>query len=480
MSSLFAGLNTASNALDVLGQAIGVVQNNVSNSSTPGYVTQTEHLTASPFDQSGTLTGGVHASGVDSARNVYAEQAVWSANEQVGLSTQQASSLDSLQNYFDVSGTTGVPAALSGVYAAFASWSANPTDNTSRQQVITAATNFAQSLNATASNVEQLRSQTDSQITGSVTQINNLTSQIASINGEIQHGGGQDAGLQTQLYNSIETLSTLAPVSVLTASDGTATVLLGGQSPLVLGNSSHALSVTHTTPQNAANPGATPDAQIVTDSGQDVTSLANQGQLGGLLSFRNTTLPSVIGDSQQQGSLNQLAQGVADRVNTILSSGEVSSGPPAVAGQNLFSYTSASPTEVASSLALDPSITASNLAAIAPGPPVVANGVATQLAGLSTSEDSADQIDNLNYTAFYSSVASGIGQSQSTASSNQTTQGQLLTQAQNMRAQVSGVSLNQQASLLMQYQQSYQAAAQVISVINSITQSLLTTVQQIS
>jgi flagellar hook-associated protein 1 FlgK len=456
--------------MDVLGQAIGVVQNNVSNSSTAGYVTQTLNMTASPFDISGNLTGGVQSSGVESSRNVYAEQAVWSANQQVGQSTQEAASLNSLQSYFDVSGTSGVPGALSGLYAAFSSWSADPTDATSQQQVLTAATALAQSVNETANNVEQLQSQTDTQLSGTVSQINTLTSQIAQLNGEIQNGGSQDAGVQTQLYNSLEQLSNLAPITVLTASDGTATVLLGGQSPLVEGTESHSLQVTYPPSQTAPIPGGTPDAVITGYNGQNVTALANQGQLGGLLSFRNETLPSVIGDNQQEGSLNQLAQGVANTVNNILATGTTSSGS---AGAPLFTYSSTSPNSQASTLSLSSTITPATLAA---GTTADANGTATQLAGLSTSVE----INGMTFTDFYSSVASAIGQSQSTAAANEETQGQLLSQAQNNRAQVSGVSLNEQASLLMQYQQSYQAAAQVISTVNQLTQSLLTTMQDIS
>jgi flagellar hook-associated protein 1 FlgK len=478
MSSLFASLSTASNALDVLSEAIGVVQNNVANSSTPGYVTQTLNMTASPFDVTGGLYGGVEASGVASARNIFAEQAVWTANEQAGQSTQEASSLSALQNYFDVSGTSGVPAALSSLYSAFSAWSANPTDSTSRQQVISAATNFAQEVQQTATNVEQLRTQTDTQLSGTVSNINSLTSQIATINGEIQEGDKNDAGVQAQLYNSLEQLSNLVPINVTTASDGTAVVLLGGQSPLVEGNQSNPLQLSYTVPANPTIANATPDAQLLTSGGTDVTALASQGQLGGLLSFRNTTLPSVIGDSSQQGSLNLLAQSVADTVNGLLEGGEVSAGPPAVTGQALFSYSATEPTEAASTLAIDPSITASTLAAISPGPPAVANGVATQLANLSTTP--ITNLDNLTATDFYSSIASGIGQSESTASANQTTQSQLLSQAQNMRAQVEGVSLNQQATLLMQYQQSYQAAAQLISTVNVTMQSLITVMQDLS
>jgi flagellar hook-associated protein 1 FlgK len=325
-----------------------------------------------------------------------------------------------------------------------------------------------------------LSTQTDQQLSSTVTQINSLTSQIASINGEIKNGGSTDAGAQSQLYNALESLSNLVPITVSTASDGTSTVLLAGQSPLVVGSDNYNLSVDYPADPNATYAQASPSAQLLTSDGQDVTSLASQGQLGGLLSFRNQTIPSVIGNTQQQGSLNQLAQGLADRVNTILTGGEVSAGPPAVSGTPLFSYSTASGTDVAGSLSLDSSISASTLAAISPGPPAVANGTASQLANLSTSQAPADQINGLTYTDFYSSIASSIGQQQSTASAAQQAQSQVLTQAQNLRAQTSGVSLNDQAALLLQYQQNYQAASQVISTVNTLTQDLLTVMENLS
>ena len=113
MSTLFAAIGTAGNALDVLEKAMGVVQNNVTNASTPGYVTQTLSLNAASFDPSGNLWGGVQAGNTQSARSMFAEQSVWSANQQVGSATQQAASLQALQSNLDVSGTSGIPLALS-------------------------------------------------------------------------------------------------------------------------------------------------------------------------------------------------------------------------------------------------------------------------------------------------------------------------------------------------------------------------------
>ena len=144
MGSLFAALGTASNALDVLQKAIGVVQNNVSNASTPGYVTQTPTFLARPFDAAGNVWGGVESGAVLDARNVYAERAVWNSSQQAGWAKEQATNLAALESGFDVSGTSGIPGALSQLSSAFSAWSANPTDTTARQQVLSAAQNFAQ------------------------------------------------------------------------------------------------------------------------------------------------------------------------------------------------------------------------------------------------------------------------------------------------------------------------------------------------
>jgi flagellar hook-associated protein 1 len=473
VGSLFAALGTASNALDVLEKAIGVTQNNVSNASTPGYVTQTLQLSASPFAPTENLWGGVETNGVQSSRDTYAEQAVWSANEQAGAATAESSSLSLLQNQFDVSGKTGIPSALSALYSAFSAWSANPTDTTRQQQVLTAAQGLAQSFNQTASSIAGIRSQTDQSIESTVTQVNQLAGQIAAINNQIRSAGPNGAG--AQLYSSLEQLSNLVPIQVQHESDGTVTVLMDGQVPLVIGGTQQSLQVSFSSPQNAVNPTAAPDAQILSSSGQDVTALVSQGQLGGLLQVRNTTIPSLIGDGQQQGSLNQLAQAVADRVNGLLTAGQTASG---TTGVPLFAYGSGSPTTVAGSLAVT-NITASQLAAVDPGPPALANGIATDLAQLANPQNAADMINGQSYTDYYGGIATNIGNQASSASSAQQLQSQLLTQAQNMRAQISGVSLNQQAALLLQFQEAYQASAQVISVINSTNQYLMQTMQQV-
>ncbi len=475
MSTLFAALGTAGNAMDVLEKAMGVVQNNVANASTPGYVTQSLQLNASAFDPSSNLLGGVQAGNTESARNSFAENAVWAANQQVGSATQQASSLQALQSIFDVSGTSGIPAALTTLYSAFSAWSNSSGSSTAQQQVITAAQGVTQAFNSAASSIGAIRAQTGQQTQSTVTSVNNLTSQIASLNGQIRAGGKDDGGLQAELYSNLEQLSNLVDISAQTESDGTVSVLMGGQVPLVIGQTQTQLSVTALNPSSSTSDGP-PDQQILTSNGDDVTTKIQGGQLGGLLQISNTVLPSIAGDPSQTGSLNQLAQGIADRVNSLLTSGQTSSGAPGVA---LFSYDTTSPTSAARTLSVSSGITASQLAAVDPGPPSVANGIADQLSQLQSPTNSADMPSGLSYTDFYSSIASNAGTLEASASQTQQTQTEALTQAQSARAQISGVPLNDQAAALLQFQDAYQASAQAFSTIDKTIQYLMTSVQSL-
>ena len=53
----------------------------------------------------------------------------------------------------------------------------------------------------------------------------------------------------------------------------------------------------------------------------------------------------------------------------------------------------------------------------------------------------------------------------------------MLTDASNAQQSVSGVNLDEEAANLVQYQQAYQAAAQVINVSSTLFKSLLNAVQ---
>ena len=475
-------------AIAAFDNALNVSQNNIANAKTPGYVEQTATFQPLPADYSdggGGATGGVVSGPVVSARDVYAESAVQQGQTALGNWTQQLSTLQDLQSSFPIDGVTGIPGALNTLYSAFSSWAASPNDSNARQAVVIGAQGLAQAFQQQAATVSSAAQSAENDLTNLVNQVNTLTGKIQQDNVSLgTSGGASDPAVQADLYNNLEQLSAIVPITTIHQSDGTTEVLLNGQSPLVVGQTQYKISANLAVPQNPppTYPSAPPSAQVLDSEGSDITSQITSGQIGGLLQAVNVTLAQIQGSASQQGSLNQLAQAVADTVNTILTGGNIAdadpaTGAPAVPGVPLFSYDSTNPAGIAASFSVSPGITPDQLAAIDPGPPEIDNGIPLALANLATPRTAANEINGMSYNEFYGTIASQLGTAISTAQNNQSSSQETLTQAQTLRQQNSGVDLNQEAIRVLQFQQAYDAAAKMVTILDQVSQDFLNAIQ---
>ena len=457
MSNFLTSLGNASSSFSAIEQAMEVISNNTTNATTQGYASQTPTLEANPFDPANGAIGGVSAGPIISSRDIYAEMNVQSAQSAVNYSTTVSNTLQSVVPLFSLStsGTgTSIGNTLNSLFNAFSSLSVNPNDSATRSGVLSAASNLASAFNQTYQSLSTTASSTAADAQSTVASINSLTKDIQQINAQtLQSGGsGPDAGTDARLYADLENLSQLANITFTQQADGTTSVYLGGQSALVVGTTQYALG--SNTVSSSAN---TQGIQIVDANGDDVTNLVSGGQLGGLISLTNTMVPGYV------SQLNTLAQSVADQVNSQLTSGTDQNGNP---GQALFSYNAAA---AAKTLAVT-GITASQLAAASSSNPG-GNDNAVALQNLQSSTFAS--LGGATFTQYYADLSSNVGNDASNASNSETTQQQLLSQAQSLRSNISGVSLDQQATLLAEYQQSYDAISKLVTVVNDLVQTVI-------
>ncbi len=301
------------------------------------------------------------------------------------------------------------------------------------------------------------RPMTCNQVTSStITAINQLAGTIAAINSEnrIDPSGGVDAGVDTQLNSSLEQLSQYVNFSMLQQSDGTVSVYVGGQTPLVMGSQTYAIQGNFSTPQTA----------ILSSSGADITSQITGGQLGAVLDDNNNVIPSYV------SSLNTLAQTLADQVNGALNNGIDENGAAPVT--NLFSYNAS--TGAAVTLAVNP-LTPDQIAAASPGAPG-GNGNALALAALAN----APVVNGFTFAQDYGNLGGQVGSDLSAAQNNSTTDQALLSQAETLRQQVSGVSLDSEAENLLEYERSYDAISKMLGVLNSLSLDIVNLLPPVS
>ena len=470
VSSLNSTMLGAASALQSFQYALSVTQNNIDNASTPGYAKQTVALEADPFDPAVGLSGGVSPGPLVDSRDLLAESDVWLQAGAQGDASAQSSALTALQNAVPVSAGAGIPAALTTFFSDVSAWSAAPTSGTAQQDVMMAAGSLAQSFQTAAAAVSSASQSVSRDIGSTVSQINQSTSRIATLNAGIQGGGAHDEGTEAQVYSALETLAGLVNINVLQQPDGSVNVTLSSGAALVMGGQQYALTAGNAAATGqSVDPQAPPDVAIYAADGSVVNSQISSGSLAGLLQVRNVTIPGLIGDASQPGALNTLAAQIAGDVNGIVNPGSVSPGA-APTGLALFTAPDpAHPTAAATTMAVNPNMTASQL------PPVdqngIANGIPLAIGALANSTPA--NLGSTSYTAFYGNTAALVGSQLNQAQSNQTMTAQTLAQAQSMRQNESGVSLDAEAINVLQFQAGYQAVAKMVNTLATLAQSVI-------
>jgi flagellar hook-associated protein 1 FlgK len=464
MSNLLAALANGGNALRQFEKAVSLTQTDVVNASTPGYAAQQLRFEATP-PESG-LYGGVQVAAIESTRDDFAESAVRRQTTQQGFFTQTAQTLASVESAFDVGTEGGLAGSLQSLFNSFSAWSQQPNDANSRQSVISAADKLAVSFRQAAGQIQDTAAGAIRQAQTLGAKVNEIGKQLAEINRILrQNGGSASASVDAEVYSKLEELSQITSFTVARASDGTLTVLLSGQVPLVVGDHNYQIQVTA---RNVATAGSPPAIQITDASHQDVTAIMTTGQLGGLIRCVNHDVGGLLGDDTQAGSLNNLALTLASRVNALLQQGTLADGT--TPGVPLFDV--AGDGSAAATLRLA-NITPDQLAASDPGPPPAVSGIALKLAGLSAPSSAADKVNGSSYLDYYGQIASEVGSAVGDAKTNQTRYTQLASQARSLRSEVSGVSLDEEAVRLVEFQRAYEATARVVTTLNQMMDTLM-------
>lgn len=459
MGTLTALMSLSAQALQADQTALDVTSNNVANQNTVGYTRESVTFqTSDAVTVGGVIAGGVSTGAAPvSQRDRVLEQRVQQQTQAQAQSSAVETALQQVQSVFGLSSTatsasaTALGTATDGFFSALSLLASNPADVATRQGVLSAANTLTSAFNSASSQMAQIVSGLDQQAKSDVGQVNTLTKSIATLNGQISSlSSNKDAGVlenqrqaaiaQLSQYIGLDQVSTEGNGISLTTSNGT--LLVGGTSSYSL-----SLSEIGGTTHLLAGP-----------SEQDITSSVTGGQLGGTLYARNQLLPSF------NIALDTLANGIATQVNHQSTLGVDQYGST---GQQLFTIPSGiAGTSGIISVAINDPL---KIAAAAIGQGSTGNTNAQLLATLGT----ANIVAGTTASGYYASLLGTIGSAAAGATTDNTTQQASLTQLTTQRDALSGVSLDQEAANLTQYQRSYEAAAKVFSVVDSIMASAL-------
>lgn len=447
MSGLFGTLSIALSGLGVSQQELATSANNVANANTTGYSREVVDTAAgSPIQIGSLLVGtGVVMQKIESLRDPILEIQLNQATQQQSDLNAQLSQLQQLQTQF-ASSSSGIGADISNFFNSLQQLSPNPSSLELRQSVLTSASTLAQDLNTAAGSLSTQQSNLNLTVEQSVGEVNSLTSEIAGVDQQIStlENANEDAStLVDQQTNLIRQLSGLIDVQVVQTGNGGIDLSTSNGTALVTGIQSSVLTT---------EAGSDGNAHIFA-SGQDITSSLTGGSLAGTLQIRDQEIPSVL------SQLDQLAAGFSNAVNAANAKGFDLNGK---AGGNIFSTPPAGTTGAAANMTV--AITDPSLIAASSDGTAGSNGNLANLSAVATENVASGQTP-IN---FYSNLVFQVGNTTSNVSADVDASTSILQQLQDQRGSISGVSLDEEASNIVQYQTAYQASARVITTIDAM------------
>ncbi len=452
MAGLFSSLTSASQALDAQRYGLDVAGQNIANLNTEGYTRRRIDLA-----ERRTLNGigGVEVLGVRAARDAFIDRRLLGELPAASQDEALSSALSLIETSFGSAGS-GIDGRLSAFFSAVSSLTTDPQSSVARDALVTQASRLALSFNETSSRLQASRQQADADLRGAVEQIDDLAKTIATLNRQIGDANGSDAEpMRDQLDVALQKLSKLASVNIIPQPQGTFDVTIGAGRALVVGTHSFSLDVTNAPVTGLAE---------VRAGGVDITSELRGGTTGGLLDVRDNVVPGYL------SQLDELAYDLVQQVNGVHAAGYDLSG---ATGQNFFQPL-ASQTGAAAHIAVDPAILAdSSKIAASASSAVGDNGTARALAALQDAD--ATRGGTATFVESWSLLVNRIGADSAAAKSSLETRHDIVTAIQRMRDSVSGVSLDEEAASLLQFQRAYQANARFFTAVDQTLQTLMST-----
>ncbi|HEX4936274.1 MAG TPA: flagellar hook-associated protein FlgK [Gemmatimonadaceae bacterium] len=484
MPSIGSILSIARSAMAAQQVAMQTTSQNIANAETEGYSRQraelyTSHPQRFPFYTVGT---GVEVNGIIRMRDQLLDAGYRRdvANRE-GFNVR-ADLLGEIEAVLGEPSDTGLANALDQFWNSWNDLANTPGNPTAQSVVRQRGAQVAYTLNVYATRIDDLTNRTRDQLAAMVDQINTLSGQVASLNRQVmamEVTGQQAPDLRDARDRVADQLAQMAGVRTDMQADGTMAIYLGSMM-LVDGANPRTLDV------RVSSTGTT-----VGFAGDPEPAQGVGGKAGQMMAVLNADIPGV------KSGLDALARGLVNGVNELHASGWTAAGDalgnanwvpangPTGSRVNFFdaSFTTASGLRLSAEVLADAGVIASGDVANAAGNNTVAlalgalrddQGMAALQARMGASF--ATQIGfqgGVSFGDHYNYTITNLGVQAADARNQFEIHDTLTQQSENRRASVSGVSIDEELTLMLRHQQAYTAASRLVKVADEMAQAVL-------
>lgn len=460
MGSTFFGLNVALSGIMAQQRALNTVSHNITNATTQGFTRQRVDLAAAvAYPMPGLNTAvapgqigtGVVATQHTRIRDTFVDVTIRNQAASVGQWDARATGLKALDTIIDEPGETGLTSLLSAFWGSFQALSVQPDSAAAREAVRAAGENLAQGFRDLDQRLAEAQDEATGRIALEVGRVNELAAQINELNQQISTvvaTGQQPNDLRDMRDLLVDELAGFAGIAVSVGGNDRYSISVGTQL-LVDGGS------------DTVNALAIDAAGNATVGGAAIT-LAN-GSLRGLVDLRDSVIGGPGGYISQ---LDALAASITGSVNTVHAGGY---GLDGSTGNDFFAGTTAATIGISAAVAgsVD-AIAASSTAGGIPGDGANVVALAQLQFVVQTIGTSTTTLDG-----FYQQFVAKLGVDADQAYRMSEVQHGVFDAALARRDSVSGVNIDEEASDMIRFTKSYNAAARMVTAVDEMLETII-------
>lgn len=429
MAGLIGNLHSARTGMSVSQASIQTTSHNINNINTPGYSRQrVEQSTKSAYSNPGynssmgpgQIGTGVQATDVIRIRNTFYDFQYRSESHNYGETSIKYQHYTNMEKIFNEPSDSAISASISDFFSSWQELSKNPNDTGAKDVVIQNAKYLSTNISNVKEKLDKLSTQAEKKLNDDVSEINDMINQIRGLNKEIKliEGSGK------------------------TPND------LMDQRDSVIDELSHKLNIENSEVQKLINEKLENKTEVTLDE------LKNIGDVSGEI---QGSLDMIDKISEYTFDLKEFAKGLTKGVNNVMNGRDFDDNNVQATDQQLFIFNENG----------DPIIKANEDLVNNPKNLIMTAQKAENMYKLKDAKITIDG-ENITIGNYYNNIVQKLGNETKEVIRNESNQSKLLGEIDNLRLNVSGVSLDEEMVNLIQFQHSYNASAKVISTIDSL------------
>ena len=189
MANSFFGLTIGTSGLYAANANLNVTANNIANQNTKGYSRQQAVQQATTalrvYQRYGAVGTGVEVTEINRTRDEYYDVKYWKNNSKLGEYTTKNYYMRQLEDYFNDSDESGFSVEFQNIYDALETLSKDAGNLTARASIVNYAQSFLEYMNEIKTNLNLMQEDINAEINNNVDKINALSTEIATINKQI-------------------------------------------------------------------------------------------------------------------------------------------------------------------------------------------------------------------------------------------------------------------------------------------------------